>query len=100
MVVSIILKIKFWHTQISVPKIGVPMSKAVCINPWFSSSQYRRDVFGHLFCISMLGTCFFFLIAIHSMQGRTATMRHGVTKKEAQKILQGTENLFRKNLQL
>ena len=34
------------------------------------------------------------------MQGRTATMRHGVTKKEAQKILQGTENLFRKNLQL
>ena len=26
--------------------------------------------------------------------------RHGVTRKEAQKRLQGTENLFRKNLQL
>ena len=34
------------------------------------------------------------------MQGRTATMRHGVTRKEAQKRLQGAENLFRKNLQL
>ena len=33
------------------------------------------------------------------MQGWTATKRHGVTEKEAQKRLQGTENLFRKNLQ-
>ena len=40
---------------------------------------------------------FFFLIGIHSMQGWTATTRHGVTRK---KRLQGTENLFRKNLQL
>ena len=30
------------------------------------------------------------------MQGGTATTRHGVTRKEAQKILQDTENLFRK----
>ena len=29
-----------------------------------------------------------------------ATTRHGVTWKEVQKILQDTENLFRKNLQL
>ena len=45
---------------------------------------------------------FFFLIGIHSMQRWTATTRHGVTKKKkkAQKILQATENLFRKNLQL
>ena len=43
---------------------------------------------------------FFFFIGIHSMQGGTATARHGVTRKEAQKRLQGTENLFRKNLQL
>ena len=43
---------------------------------------------------------FFFLIGIHPMQGRTATMRHGVTRKEVQKGLQDTENLFRKNLQL
>ena len=34
------------------------------------------------------------------MQGWTATTGHGVTRKEAQKGLQGTENLFRKNLQL
>ena len=27
-------------------------------------------------------------------------MRHGVTRKEAQQRLQGTENLFGKNLQL
>ena len=33
MVVSILLKIKFGHTQISVPKIGIPMSKTGCINP-------------------------------------------------------------------
>ena len=32
------------------------------------------------------------------MQGETATTRHGVTRKEAQKRLQDTENLFRKNL--
>ena len=43
---------------------------------------------------------FFFLIGIHFMQGWTATTRHGVTKKEAQKRLQDTENLFKKNLQL
>ena len=34
----------------------------------------------------------FFLIGIHSMQGWTATMKHGVTRKEAQKRLQDTEN--------
>ena len=33
-VVSILLKISFGHAQISVPKIGVLMSKTVCINPW------------------------------------------------------------------
>ena len=42
----------------------------------------------------------FFLIGVHSMQGRTATTKHGVTRKEAQKRLQDTKNLFRKNLQL
>ena len=34
------------------------------------------------------------------MQGLTATARHGVTRKKAQKTPQDTENLFRKNLQL
>ena len=43
---------------------------------------------------------FFFLIRIHSMQCRTATTRHGVTKKRNTKRLSHTGNLFRKNLQL
>ena len=34
------------------------------------------------------------------MQGKTTTTRHGVTRKEAQKRLQDTENQFRKNIQL
>ena len=32
------------------------------------------------------------------MHGLTDTTRHGVTRTEAQKGLQDTENLFRKNL--
>ena len=50
----------------------------------------------HLSKVPIVG----FLIGIHSMQGWTATTRLGVKRKEAQKKLQGTENLFRKNLQL
>ena len=34
------------------------------------------------------------------MQRLIATMRHGITRKKAQKRLQDTDNLFRKNLQL
>ena len=34
------------------------------------------------------------------MQGWTATTKHGVKRKKAQKRLQDTENLFRQNLQL
>ena len=30
-----VFKFKFWHTQVSVLKIGIPMSKTACINPWF-----------------------------------------------------------------
>ena len=41
---------------------------------------------------------FFFLIGIHPMQGWTATTRHGVARKKAQKRLQNKKNLFRKNL--
>ena len=29
-----LIRIKFGHAQISVPKIGVPISKIACINPW------------------------------------------------------------------
>ena len=33
-VVSVLLKIRFGHTQISVSKIGIPISKTACIKPW------------------------------------------------------------------
>ena len=33
MVVLVLLKIKFVHTQITVPKISIQMSKTACINP-------------------------------------------------------------------
>ena len=33
-VVSILLKIRFGHAQISVSKIDIQMSKTACINPW------------------------------------------------------------------
>ena len=45
-VVSILLKIRFGHAQISVPKIGTLMSKTACINPCghYESSFWRRCV--------------------------------------------------------
>ena len=33
MVVSVLLKIKFGHVQISVPKMSILMSTTACINP-------------------------------------------------------------------
>lgn len=33
LVVLILLKIKFAHVQINMPKIGIPMLEAACINP-------------------------------------------------------------------
>ena len=41
-----------------------------------------------------------FLIGIHSMQGSTATTRHGITRNRSTKRLEHTENIFRKNMQL
>ena len=41
-----------------------------------------------------------FFIGIHSIQGWTATKRHGVTRKTSTKRSTNTGNLFRKNLQL
>ena len=43
---------------------------------------------------------FFFLIRVYSMQGWTATTRHGVARKRSTKRSKHTGNLFRKNLQL
>ena len=34
MLVSVLIKIKFGHVQIGVPKISLPMLKTACINPW------------------------------------------------------------------
>ena len=42
----------------------------------------------------------FFLIWIHFMQVRPATMRHEFTRKRSTKKIKHTGNLFRKNLQL
>ena len=45
MVVSVLLRIKFGHAQISVPKIGIPMSKTASINPWYWHLSWKlRDV--------------------------------------------------------
>ena len=41
-----------------------------------------------------------FLIEIYSIQGWTATARHGVTRKRSRKTLKHTKNRFRKNPQL
>ena len=38
-VVSVLRKIKFAPTQISVIKIDMLMSKTVCINPWYYITQ-------------------------------------------------------------
>ena len=42
-VVSVLLKIKFTHTQIILPKIGIAMSKTACTNPW--SDMYSEKSF-------------------------------------------------------
>ena len=64
----------------------------------------RTPLSGCLFKYQSVQTIFYdlcsFLIGIHSMQGRTATTRHGVTRKRPTKRFKHTLNLFRKNLQL
>ena len=55
----------------------------------------------HAICVNNMANFFnVFLTGIHSMQGRTATTRHGVTRKRSTKILRYAKNLFRKNLHL
>ena len=36
----LIIRIKFGHAQLSVPKIGILMSKTVCINPFMYIPTY------------------------------------------------------------
>ena len=52
-----------------------------------------------LFCFLGGGGCCF-LIEIHSMQGWTATTKHGVTWKRSTKRLKHTGNLFGRNLMM
>ena len=43
-----LIRSKYVHAQISVPKIGIPMSKRVCINPWkqrHTQNKYRKKDF-------------------------------------------------------
>ena len=44
-VVSLSLNIKFGHTQISVPKISMLMSKTVCINLWWMLLIFKNTYF-------------------------------------------------------
>ena len=53
-----------------------------------------------LYHVKLIEYTIFFLIGIHSMQGWTATTRHGVTRKRSTKRLKHAGNLFRKNPQL
>ena len=94
-------KSKFWIKMKKTPRdiIILHMSTINKNHMMYDSWDMERGrqkffSFGTIFAL------FFFLIGIHPMQGWTATTRHGVTRKEAQKGLQGIENLFRKNLQL
>ena len=63
------------------------------VNPYSACSSYTCPVlYFQVFLV--------FLIGIHSMQGWTVTMRHGVVRKRSTKRLKHADNLFRKNLQL
>ena len=52
-VVSVLLKIRLGHVQINMPKISIPLSKTVCINPCLvgqkrivkiKGNEYRRKI--------------------------------------------------------
>ena len=53
MVGSVLLKVKFGHAQIRVPKIDMLMSKTACINPCKSTYKWRGIV-----CFYWYKTCF------------------------------------------
>ena len=63
---------------------------------WFWPMITRKMM--HRICYGFYWS--FVLIGIHTMQGWTATTRHGITRKKNTKRLRHTGNLIRKNLQL
>ena len=54
----------------------------------------------HIYDHDLLIYLSYFSIRIYSMQGWTATTRHGVTRKRNTKRIRHTGSQFRKNLQL
>ena len=71
-------------------------------SPYFILPHYKLDQenIGNESVYWYLSKFFFKKIEIYSMQGWTATMIHGVTRKRSAKRLKHTGNLFRKNLQI
>ena len=66
---------------------------------WVAYFYHKRtSLCSNILCYVSSGS--FVLTGIHSMEGWTATTRHGVTRKRSTKRLKHTGNLFRKNLQL
>ena len=50
MVALVLVKIKFGHAQINVPKIGIPMLKTACINPCLYSKSILTGVIVLITC--------------------------------------------------
>ena len=54
MVLSVLI-LNLWHTQISVPKIGIPISKTAYINPWLQATSIPwLELMGVLFSTNLL----------------------------------------------
>ena len=65
-VASILLKIRFGHTQINVHKIGLPMSRIVCINPCHVKVKKNHKLWFlvQLSCLHVSEAFFFFFCFI------------------------------------
>ena len=72
MVVSDLLKIKFGHAQISVSKIGIPMSKTACISPSYCKRPFSFQLFTErlIFLHGKNGFGFFFYLDFQRKSGR------------------------------
>ena len=89
MVVSVLLKIKFGHTQTSLPKIGIYIAvKTACINPCLLLSTL----------LVLYNPSLFFWVILKYFERHSE--RHGVARKKSTKRLKHTANPFRRNLQI
>ena len=88
--------IKAWIIEYYVENETVDDKRGYC--HWKSFKFYCILIFPIYIFFSVLGNSDIFLTGIHSMQGWTVTMRHGVTRERSIKGLKHAENLFRKNL--